>query len=177
MFYVKRTERIELFIAAYGLKDDSYGKKIEKEFKDKGLIEMNIYSYIESDSNIYNYFSANGEQADFIIFSETNVKDLNEYISYNYFDISSLKDDIEVISNFETFVYEDISYGLKIFDGGNEEYNNKFNFQDLVEFTSENKENESYYLLVDNESPNFDKENSHTLGYEVLNYFLNDMMK
>lgn len=173
MFYVKRTQKVEFFIAAYGLKDDSYHKTIEKQFKEDGLIEANFYSYIEDDKNLYNYFTANGENADFIIFSETNVKDLKDYLIYNYYDVSTLVESIPSISHFDTYKYEDDkSYGIKIYDGQNEEYNNRFTFSDLIKFDYEGKEKESYYLLIDNQSPNFDKEGNHTLGYSVLEYFL-----
>ena len=176
MFYVKRTERIELFIAAHGLKDNDYGTRIEKEFKSRGLIEMNIYSYLEDDvAGVYNYFSANGENADFIIFSETNVKDLEEYVPANYFALSSFNEDIKKINEFDTYDYDGTAYGIKIFDGSDDAYNNKYKFKDFIEFTKEGVERESYYLLIDNGSPNFDKANKHALGYYVLDYFLNDM--
>ena len=175
MFVVKRTQRIDMFIAAHGLKDNDYSTKVEKKFKSGGLIEMNIYSYLEEDPNIFDYFSANGEKADFVIFSETNVKDLQEYVPANYMPLSSLEATVESIKSFETFDYEGTAYGIKIFDGTNDAYNNKYKFQDFIEFTKEGVEKESYYLLVDNESPNFDKENKHTLGYSVLSFFLYDM--
>ena len=76
IFAVKRTQRIEMFIAAFGLKDYEYANKIKKQFKAGGLIEMNIYSYLEDDINVFDYFSANGENADFVIFSETNIRDI-----------------------------------------------------------------------------------------------------
>ena len=174
-FYVRRTQRVDFFIASHGLKDNDYYKTIEKKYKSQGLVECNIFSYLEEDPNVFNYFSANGEKADFVIFSETNIKDLKEYVPGNYLPISSLEAEVEAVKNFETFDYEDKAYGIKIFDGENDTYNSKYKFTDLIEFTKEGVEKESYYLLVDNESPNFDKENKHTLGYTVLSYFLYDM--
>ena len=167
MFYVKKTQRIDIFIAAYGVKDDNFKKAIEKEYKKDGLIEVNIYSYLESDKNLYNYFSANGEKADFIIFSETNINEMQEYVPENYVNLSALASDIPSLSKYET-----TEYGIKLFDGSNDEYNNKFTYTDTFEFTKEGVDKESYYLLVDNESPNFNKEKNHTLGFSVLEYFL-----
>ena len=167
MFYVKKTQRIDIFIAAYGVKDDNFKKAIEKEYKKDGLIEVNIYSYLESDKNLYNYFSANGEKADFIIFSETNINEMQEYVPENYVNLSALASDIPSLSKYET-----TEYGIKLFDGSNDEYNNKFTYTDTFEFTKEGVDKESYYLLVDKESPNFDKEKNHTLGFSVLEYFL-----
>ncbi|MBO4856274.1 MAG: hypothetical protein J5511_02755 [Bacilli bacterium] len=175
IFAVKRTQRIDMFIAAQGLKDYEYSTIVEKKFKSAGLIEMNIYSYLEDDINLFDYFSANGEKADFVIFSETNCNDLQEYLPANYKPLSSIEDTVESVKSFETYKYDGVSYGIKIFDGANEAYNNKYKFKDFIEFTKEGKENESYYLLIDNESPNFDKENKHTLGYSVLSFFLYDM--
>ena len=173
MFFVKRTQRIEFFIAAHGFKDAEYHKVIEEEFKKDGLIEAGIYSYLETDTSIYEYFASYGEDADYVIFSESNIKELKEYLVDNYYDVSTLVEDIPSIAHFETYKYEDDKpYGIKIFDGQNEEYNSKFTFSDLITFTSEGKENESYYLLIDNKSPHFDKEHNHVLGYSILEYFL-----
>ena len=176
MFFVKRTERIEIFIAAHGLKDNEYFYNIQKEFSKDGLVEVNTYSYLEDDPNIYNYFSANGENADYVIFSETNVKDMQEYITYSYKDITSLTDLVPSLSEYDTYVYEDVAYGIKIYDPANEQYNLSHHFQDIIEFNKEGKEKEAYYLLVDASSPNFDQENKHTFGYSVLEYLLSDML-
>ena len=176
MFYVKRTERIEFFIAAHGLKDDNYFNNFKKLFAKEGLIDVNVYSYLEDDPNIYNYFSANGEQADFIIFSETNVNDLEELIKYNYVDLSTLESDVPSISEYDTFEYENVPYGIKIYDPIDDNYNLNHHFQDLIEFTKVGKDKEAYYLLVDTDSPNFDKEKKHTLGLSVLEYLLSDML-
>ena len=175
LFAVKRTQHVDMFIAAHGLKDYDYSSKVVKEFKKGGLVEFNIYSYLEDDINVMDYFSANGENADFVIFSETNISDMKEYVSANYVPLSSLEDTVESIKSFETFDYEGTAYGIKLFDATNDTYNSKYKFKDLIEFTEEGKDNESYYLLIDNGSPNFDKENKHTLGYSVLSYFLYDM--
>ena len=166
-----------MFIATYGLKDNNYYKELEKRFADEGLIQANIYSYIESDNNVYNYFMANGEKADFIIFSETNVNDLQDYVIYNYYNIETLEDGVPILKEFDYFLYDNVPYGVKIFDGDNDDYNKRFSFSDLIEFTTPKKDNESYYLLIDTDSPHFDKENEHTLGYSVLEYFLTSYVK
>ena len=176
VFYIKRTERIEIFIAAHGLKDNNYFEKIRKEFSKDGLLEINVYSYLEDDLNVYNYFQANGESADFIIFSETNIHDMQEYITYNYVDVSTLEEDIPCLSEYDNYVYDNIPYGIKIYDGNDTAYNEAHHFQDIIEFNKQGKDNESYYLLVDKDSPNFDKKNKHTFGYSALEYLLKDML-
>ncbi len=175
MFAVKRTQRVDLFIAAHGLKDYDYSKKIQKQFKSQGLIEFNVYAYLEEDPNVFNYFSANGEKADFVVFSETNLNDLKEYLPNNYVPLADIATVVDRVNNFETFDYEGTSYGIKLFSKDSDTYNNKYKFKDYIEFTKEGVDKENYYLLIDNESPNFDEANKHTLGYSVLSYFLDDM--
>ncbi len=175
MFAVKRTQRVDLFIAAHGLKDYDYSKKIQKKFKSQGLIEFNVYSYLEDDPKVFDYFSANGEKADFVVFSETNLNDLKEYLPNNYVPLSDIATVVDKVNNFETFDYEGTGYGIKLFSKDSETYNNKYKFKDYIEFTKEGVDKENYYLLIDNESPNFDEANKHTLGYSVLSYFLDDM--
>ena len=174
-FAVKRTQRVDLLIAAHGLKDYDYSKKIQKQFKSQGLIEFNVYAYLEDDPNVFNYFSANGEKADFVVFSETNLNDLKEYLPNNYVPLSDIVKVVDKVNNFETYKYEETSYGIKLFDKENDTYNNKYKFKDFIEFIKEGTDKENYYLLIDKESPNFDETNKHTLGYSVLSYFLDDM--
>lgn len=176
MFYIPRANKIEIFIAAQGLKDDEYSQKIQKEFEEDGLMEVNVYSYLENDTKIYDFFSANGESADFVIFSETNVTEMQDYVLYNYVDLDSIKTDVPSLASYETFKYDVKSFGIKIYDGSNVSYNSNHHFDRWIEFTNVNKANESYYLLVDVDSPNFDKDNNHTLGYSVLEYLLSSML-
>lgn len=177
MFHVKRTERVDFFIAAYGMKSNEYNIQIQKEFKKDGLIEVNFYSYIESDANVYNYYSANGEDADFVIFSETNIKDMNDYVKYHFVDVSTLAEDIPSLTKYDRYGFEGVPFGIKLFDGKDDSYNEKFSFTDLIEFTKEGKDNEAYYLLINSKMVNFDKEKGHTLGYSVLKYFLTNHEK
>ena len=177
LFHVKRYEKIDLFIAAYGLKNNEINTQIEKEFKDKGLVEFNIYSYLAYDPNTANYFSANGEKADFIIFSETDIIDMQEYVTYNYMDVSKLVNDVPSLSKYETYIDNGVSRGIKLFDKTDTSYNESHAFNNWIEFSKKGKENDSYYLLIDNESENFDKDNNHILGYQVLEYLLNSMVK
>ena len=176
-YYVKRTERIEFFIAAHGLKENDIDSKMQKAFEEDGLKEVFVYSYLEDDTNIYNYFSANGENADFVVFSETNVRDMQDYVPSNYFDVTTLSNDVPSILKYDLLQIEGGSYAIKIFDGASEEYNSKYIFSDWIEFTKEGKENESYYLLIDNHSPNFDKQKNNIFGYKTLEYLLSEMVK
>ncbi len=176
MFFVPRVNKIEIFIAAHGIKDLEYSEKIQKQFEEDGLMEVNVYSYLEDDTKIYDFFSANGENADFVIFSETNVNEMQDYVLYNYLDLDTIKTDIPSLTSYDTFKYDGKPFGIKIYDGSDATYNATHHFDRLIEFTKVNKTNESYYLLVDNESPNFDKDNQHTLGYSVLEYLLSSML-
>ena len=178
MFYVKRNQRIEIFIAAHGLKDDSIFKGLQKEFKSQGIIDVNVYSYLEDDINIFNYFSANGESADFIIFSETNIKDLEDYLIYNYYDVSTLSSAVPSLSSYDTPVseYDNLPHVIKIFDGQDEYYNNVHHFNDYIEFEKAGKEKESYYLLIDKDSPFFKEKSNPSIGEDVLEYLLSSAL-
>ena len=175
-FYIRRNEKIEIFIAAHGLKDDSFATSMQKEFAKDGIVEVNLYSYLEDDINVYNYFSANGEQADFIIFSETNVKDLEGYVVYNYYDLSNFTNLVPSINQYDYYQYDNVSYGIKIYDKEDENYNTSHLFSNFIEFNKEGKESESYYLLVDVDSPHFNLDNSNSLGFSVLEYLLSSML-
>ena len=169
-FFIRRNQRIDIFIAAHGLKDESIFNNLKSEFVKDGIIDVNIYSYIEDDPNIFNYFSANGEQADFIIFSETNIKDLEDYLIYNYYDLTNFSSDVPSIDKYQLFIseHDSLPHAIKIFDKEDESYNNSHKFNEYINFTKENKDNESYYLLIDKDSPYFGDNSNPNIGYNIL---------
>lgn len=178
MFYVKRNQRIDFFIAAHGMKDESVFNSLKKEFKDNGIIDVNIYSYIEDDINIYNYFSANGEDADFVVFSETNVNDLEDYLIYNYYDLTEFTTHVPSLASYQTYISDDdhLPHAIKIFDKDDDAYNNSHKFNELINFVKEGKDNESYYLLVDTNSPYFGEKSNPSIGYDILEYLLSSVL-
>ena len=172
VYKVKPYQKIDFFIAAYGVNDNYYQEQLIKEFEDDGLIETNIYDYPLTDPKIYDYYQAYGESADFVILSEGDVTEMKEVIKDKYVSLDTLTSDCPNISHYESYQYDSISYGIKIFDKADDSYNEKYDFTTHINFTSEGKEKTNYYLLINKESVNFDKQNNHILGYLVLQYYL-----
>lgn len=172
VYRVKPYERIDIFIAAYGVNDNYYQNEITKQFKDDGLVEVNIYDYPVNDSKIYDYYQAYGESSDFVILSEGDVNEMKEVIKDKYVPLDTLATDCPTINHYDVYQYDSISYGIKIFDKADDIYNAKYDFTSHINFTLEGKEKTDYYLLINKSSVNFDKENNHILGYKVLEYYL-----
>ena len=172
VYRVKPYEKIDMFIAAYGVNDRYYQNELIKELGKDGLIEVNIYDYPVNDKKIYEYYQAYGETSDFVILSEGDVSEMKEVIKDKFVSLDNLSTDCPAINNYETYQYDSLSYGIKVFDKENETYNAKYDFTTHINFTSEGKEKTNYYLLINKSSINFDKQNNHNLGYLVLEYYL-----
>lgn len=172
VYHVKRYQQIDFFIAAYGVKDHYYQERLTKELEKDGLIEVNIYDYPVNDSKIYDYYQAYGEKSDFVILSEGDVNEMKEAIKDKFVPVNNYLEDCPSIAKYDLYQYESVSYGIKLFDKTNEIYNQKYDFTNHINFTSEGKEITDYYLLINKDSVNFDKQNNHILGYLVLEYFL-----
>ena len=172
VYRVKPYQKIDMFIAAYGVNDTYYQKHILNEFEDNGLIEINIYDYPVNDAKIYDYYQAYGEKSDFVILSEGDVNEMKDVIKDKFVSLNSLSTDCPSINHYESFQYDSTSYGIKVFDKDNDSYNAKYDFTTHINFISEGQVETNYYLLVNKESVNFDKENNHILGYLVLEYYL-----
>ncbi len=172
VYKIKPYQKIDFFWAAYGLKDRFYQQEILKEYEDDGLLEINMYDYPFNDPKLYDYYQAYGENSDFVILSEGDLVSMQEVIKDKFMALNDLLIDCPTINNYETFVYEELSYGVKLFDKNNDEYNHQHHYLEHVEFTAQGQESFSYYLLVNQNSVNFDKENNHVFGYLALEYFL-----
>ena len=172
VYRVKPYQKVDYFIAAYGLNDRYYQNEILKRFEKDGLVEVNIHDYPMGDAKLYEYYQAYGEKSDFVILSEGDVSSMKEVIKTKFTPIDNLKSDCPAISKYDSYKFDAVSYGIKIFDDKDDSYNQKYNFTSHINFTAEGKERSSYYLLVNKESVNFDKEKNHIFGYLVLEYFL-----
>lgn len=172
VYRVKPYEKIDMFVAAYGVNDNYYQKELLKELKDDGLVEVNIYDYPVNDKKIYDYYQAYGESSDFVILSEGDVTEMKEVIKDKFVSLDTLASDCPTISHYASYQYDSVSYGIKVFDKSDETYNEKYDFTTHINFTLEGKERTDYYLLINKSSVNFDKENNHNLGYLVLEYYL-----
>ena len=172
VYKIKPYQKIDFFWAAYGLKDRYYQQEILKEYEGDGLLEINMYDYPLTDPKIYDYYQAYGENSDFVILSEGDVISMQEVVKDKFMKLNDLLTDCPSINNYDVYQYEESYYGIKLFDKDNDTYNDKYYYLEHVDFISQSHESSSYYLLVNQNSINFDKENNHIFGYLALEYFL-----
>ena len=174
MYAAKRYEQLNFFYAAYGLKDDSIHNKMQKALEDKSLYEVNYYDYSRIDKKIYEYYSATKDNCDFFVFSEQDLIDMKEVVKEEFKPLDEdLLKRINLPSYYSLYTYENINYGIKLIDKDDQEYNSKTKFDSLINY-SLNNDKDSFYLLININSINFDLNEEHTLGYEGLNYYFNE---
>lgn len=175
MYAAKPYEQLTIFYAAYGLKDDSFHNKMQKDLEDKACYEINYYDYSRSDKKIYEYYSSVKDNCDFFVFGEQDLVDMKEVVKEQFKVIDEdLAKNINLPSYYEYFSYEEGNYGIKLVDKENSEYNQKTKFDSLINY-SLNNQSDSFYLLINKDSVNFDKESNHTLGYIGLEYLFNNV--
>ena len=174
MYAPKKYEQLTFFYAAYGLKDNSIHEKMQKALLDHDCFEVNYYDYSIADRKIYDYYTAVKDNCDFFIFSEHDILEMKDVVKTEF---KVLDDDllkrIELPDYYKTYAYEDINYGIKLIDKDDDSYNEKTNFNSIINY-SLNDNKDSFYLLVNKDSENFNLEENHTLGYLGLNYLLHD---
>ena len=173
MYAAKPYEQLTFFYAAYGLKDESFHNKMQKDLEDKSCYEVNYYDYSRIDKKIYEYYSSVKDNCDFLIFSEQDLVDMKEVVKseFKVLDENLIKE-INLPSYYSFFDYEGLNYGIKLIDKNDDSYNNQTKFNHLIK-SSLNENSDSFYLLINQKSVNFDKENEHILGYSGLEYYLN----
>ena len=174
MYAPKKYEQLTFFYAAYGLKDNSLHDRMQKDLEADGCYEVNYYDYSILDKKIYEYYSALKDNCDFFVFSEHDLLEMKEVVKdeFKVLDEDLLKR-IELPSFYSTYAYEDINYGIKLIDKDDDSYNEKSKFSSIINY-SLNDNKDSFYLLINKDSENFDLEANHTLGYIGLNYLFNN---
>ncbi|MCH5180955.1 MAG: hypothetical protein J1F32_07055 [Erysipelotrichales bacterium] len=165
----KDYEKIVIFSAGGYLEDQNLKDYILTNCPN--VLSVDIYAYSSNDDMLVNLYQAYGKNADFLVLSTDDLKAMEDiipeyWIPYDENLISSV-----LLQKFEYYTYNDINYGLKLFDSSNEDYNSKYHFNDFISFDGK----QDYYLLCNLNSVNFSKEevkNKTDNGYEVLNYLL-----
>ena len=174
MYAPKKYEQLTFFYAAYGLKDNSLHDKMQKALEEYDCFEVNYYDYSIADKKIYDYYTAVKDNCDFFIFSENDILEMKDVVKSEF---KALDEDllkrIELPDYYKTYAYEDINYGIKLIDKDDESYNEKTKFNSIINY-SLNDNKDSFYLLVNKDSENFNLEENHTLGYKGLNYLFHE---
>lgn len=150
----ERTEIFSLFVTSYEVKDDTLEQKIHEKYISYGINKVEIYNYSYDDKDISSYYSSFGEKSDLIILYESDLKDMEKGIKERFKPLN------EYSVEYQTYKYEEVSYGIKIDD--------KMSLSSCFEFKG--KINDDSYILINNTSPHFTA--SDSIGYHILNDLL-----
>lgn len=160
----KKDEKFSIFVESWGINNEKLFKDIEEEIKEK-ISSFNYYCYAPDDINIASYYSRFGNESDILILKESDLIESKEGIKSTFL---ILDEKILNICDRESFyVYEDYKYGIKIYDNNDVSYNKNNPISSDYIF---DKEDESFYLLVNKKSVHFGKDKE--IGYKVLKSLL-----
>ena len=172
MYAPRRYEKLVFFYAAYYLKDDSFHKELRKDLQPYGCLDIDYYSYSLDDKSIASKYNSLKDNCDYFVLSETDLKDMDEYIANQYMVIDdSLINKAGIPSDYEFYSFGETKYGIKLFDKDREyKYNDKFS--NWINF-SNGSNTDSFYLVINKTSINFNEEKEHMLGYYGLKWLTN----
>ena len=170
---IKRCERFNLFIAAYGMKENNYQNELYELLKDDGIKQVNFYSYLLDDKDIAKYYDAFGYNADAVIFSDSDVESMSGTISTNFMGIGDKLSTALSLDGYKGYYFDDVRYAIMIHDKNDEEYNSKFNYSSWIEFGS----GHSFFLLLNIRSTNygmFSEKNESEVALKGIKYILDE---
>lgn len=169
----KKYEKLVMFYAAYNLKDNSIHKEMKNALKPYGCLEVDYYDYSLTNPEIAKYYNTLKPNTDLFVMSEQDLTDMKEEISGQYMKLSNIiLDKIHIPTTYQYYSYDETTYGIKIYDKNDNDYNQFTKFQNWINFSFEDK-TDNFYLVINCDSVNFDDEKGHTLGYKGLEYLLN----
>ena len=175
IYATKAYEKITLLYAAYGLKDNSIHSKLLNKLESHTCYEVNHYSYGRNSQDLIKHYNAIAPSCDFFIFSETDLNDMHEAIEKNFKPVSvDIITKSSIPASFTYYSFNTVNYGLKIYDKNDASYNDGKHFDNYINF-SNGTETDSFYLLINKNSVNFDEPANHILGYLSLEYLFNEL--
>lgn len=173
-------QRFSIFFSAYGLKEERYKDELLEELKDDGVIEINYYDYPCDSSKVVTYYTVYGEKSDINILSETDIKDMQQYVADYFINITDpLISDLGLSNDYTYYSYDEKAYAIKIFDKDDESYNDKFIYQEWIDFKKEDL-SDNFYILLRRNSINFGEygdKNRTTNAIKGLRYLINENTK
>jgi hypothetical protein len=178
-------EKINFFFECYGLESNTLSDDITNLLEDEGVVEVNLYSYSPEDSNISTYYDKFGEESDFIVVTGSDVQTMFQNATSTSARSLFVPFSDELRSAMtegfaDDYSYYDVlsvPYALKIYDPDDSSYDEQHAFSQLLDFCPESGTCDSYYLLLNEDTPNFSPYgNDDTTGNGVvaLNYFLKE---
>ena len=176
IYATKQYEQLVFFYAAYGLKNDTVHTKLQKKLEPQHCYEVNYYDYARDSSSIINAYSAVSSICDFFVFSETDLVDMQETVQTNFMVIDSeLTTKINLPAAYEFYSYSDgLNYGIKLFDKNDPTYSENIKYSSYINF-SRGSDIDTFYLVINKKSVNFNESAHHTLGYLGLDYLFNEL--
>lgn len=155
-FALKENEKIQVFSTTYGIKH-SFGPSMVTDLEAEGVLDVLLYDYHPAEGNLYKYFTTLGMKSDFHILSETTLSEFKDVVTDYYLPLfPALNNEIPgaLLVNYEYYEFEEVAYGLKIFDHTKLTRSESQAFSDIYEFGEEGRYNDNYYLLLNKKSVN-----------------------
>ena len=173
-------QRFSIFFSAYGLKEERFKNELLDELKDDGVIEINYFDYPCNSDQIVTYYDVYGEKSDINILSETDIKDMQQYVGDYFINITGyLKTELNLSNNYTYYSYDEKPYAIKIYDKDDNSYNDKFIYQEWINF-SKGELTDNFYILLRRNSINFGEygdKNKTTNAIKGLRYLINENTK
>lgn len=173
-------ELIKFFIEAYQIKDDKIFNDLSDYLKEDGVQKIDVHTYSPDSKQIGDYYTAFGKSSDIIILHSKDLLDMSEAVSEDFISINAefeaeMMENVNEIYDFYTF--ENNKYAIKIYSADDDEYNQRFTYQNWINFNAEEKEKYDYYMLFSKNSLNFGEYNEAYLSknaIKAVNYILKE---
>jgi|GEM_PF-2071687 hypothetical protein len=178
---IKDYEQINFFFESYGLNDNTLQSDLLADLQGKGVAEVNLYDYAPTDASLTSYYDKFGAASDFLVLtgndldamfaSSASTSVASEFVPFS----SALRTATMPTDDYEYFQVSAVSYGLKVYDAAEVSYNAAHPFDKLLDFTSSGTAGDSYYLLLNAQTPNFKPYDADAItsnAVEALRYFL-----
>ena len=156
---LKANEQITIFTEINIADKREIRKGLLDELKDDGILKINFTDAAGANEMKYTLLEAQGfSLSDILIFSESTFNDsiIANLVQFDDDFVNQIKAKNEHVEIYQTL--NSHSYGVKIFDFDDKEYNEKFNFSSWLNF--DNLE-ENYYMVLNSKSRNVGKFSTH----------------
>lgn len=175
IYATKPYEQLVFYYAAYGLKDNSVHNKLQKALEPKQCYEVNYYDYTRDSSEAYKSYTAVSSICDFFVFSETDLNDMQDAVKSIFMPITNeFADKIHLPAAYSFFQFESVNYGIKLNDKNDATYEQNKKYSSYINF-SKGSNTDSFYLVINKNSVNFNEDANHVLGYLGLDYLFNEL--
>ncbi len=151
----KDEEKINIFVEGERLIDEKFAQDLKEQ--DPRILEYNFYLYSPEDPKLFDFYEAFGTNADILILREQDLIDVSSLIKDNFLEIDSQMKE-QIVSDemmVEYYNYQTESYGIKIYDHENPLFNNRYHFDQWIEFNPI----DNFYMVFNKNSLKFGKTN------------------